>query len=234
MPAKQSSLRSLSELGDAVGRPRVNVTRLEENLVLDTEAATRAKVEKTPFSNQKVGREALKVLIEPLATYLAKNTPPRGLEQVLRGLDDRQLAFLALRSILDQIHFGWDKRRDRRSGSTVKNPDMLFRVELGQAVRDELEFAGLVAAKRWVKTSDKRAAQRARLNDFRRVDWSRKQCGRVGDWLWDALAEMSCFDEEECGFPCFHADHKAAMDKLAEEVLADMSQAFPVSDPSVG
>jgi DNA-dependent RNA polymerase len=214
-------LRSFEELGAALGRDCANVTRLEEGPVLDTEAATRAKVEKAPYSVQKVGREALK-WIEPLADYLAKSTPPRGFEQVLRGLDHRQLAFLALRAILDQIHFGWDKRRDRRSGKrTVKNPDMLFRVELGQAVRDELEFAGLVAAKRWVKASDKRTAQRARLNNFRRVDWSRKQCGRVGDWLWDALAEMSCFDEDERGFPCFHADHKAAMDKLAEEVLFD-------------
>src|SRR5438132_6210902 len=43
--------------------------------------------------------------------------------------------------------------------------------------------------------------------------------------------ESEVFGSHKCGFPCFHADHKAAMDKLAEEVLADMSQAFPVSDP---
>src|SRR5215471_16542407 len=98
-------LRSFEELGAALGRDCANVTRLEENTVLDTEAATRAKVEKAPLSVQKVGREALKLWIEPLADYLAKSTPPRGFEQVLRGLDHRQLAFLALRAILDQIHF---------------------------------------------------------------------------------------------------------------------------------
>src|SRR6516225_8138149 len=114
MPPKQSSLRSFSELGDARGQDRANVTRLEESPVLDTEAATRAKVEKAPLSVQKVGREALKLWIEPLAAHLAKSAPPRGLEQVLRGLNHQQLAFLALRAILDQIHFGWDKRKDRR------------------------------------------------------------------------------------------------------------------------
>src|SRR5262249_61881019 len=96
-------------------------------------AATRPKVEKPPYSVQKVGRAAVKLWIEPLADYLAKSTPPRGLEQVLRGLDHQQLAFMALRSILDQIHFGWDKRKDRRKKDgkrTVKNPDMLFCLEL--------------------------------------------------------------------------------------------------------
>src|SRR5262249_57544689 len=32
---------------------------------------------------------------------------------------------------------------------------------------------------------------------------------------------MDCCDEDECGYPCFHADHKADLDKLAEEVLFD-------------
>ena len=59
-------LRSLEELGAALGRDCANVTRLEENPVLDTEAATRAKVEKAPLSVQKVGREALKLWIKPL------------------------------------------------------------------------------------------------------------------------------------------------------------------------
>jgi hypothetical protein len=221
IPPNQRLLRSFPEHGDAVGQGHANVTRLEESPVLDTVAATRAKVENAPYSVQKVGREALKLCIEPLADYLAKSAPPRGFEQVLRGLDHTQLAFLALRSMLDQIHFGWDKRRDRRKKDwkrTVTNPDMLFRVELGQSVRDELEFAGLLAAKRYVKAARNKQAALGRLK-FRRVDWTRAECAQVGDWLWDALAQMSCFDADERGFPCFHADHKAAMDKLAEEVL---------------
>src|SRR5262245_30002041 len=87
-----------------------NVTLLEENSPLDTRAATGAKVEKSPYSVQQVGREALKLWIEPLADFLAKRKPPRGLETVLRDLDRKQLAFMALRAVLDQIHFGWDKR----------------------------------------------------------------------------------------------------------------------------
>jgi len=216
-------LRSLEELGAALGRDCANVTRLEENPVLDTEAATRAKVEKAPLSVQKVGREALKLWIEPLADYLAKSTPPRGLEQVLRGLDHQQLALMALRSVLDQIHFGWDKRKNRRKKDakrTVENPDMLFRLELGHAVRDELEFAGLLGAKKYVKAARNKHAALGRLK-FRCVDWTRAECAQVGDWLWDALAEMSCFDSDERGFPRFQTDHKAALDKLAEEVLFD-------------
>src|SRR5262249_47970872 len=102
------------------------------------------------LSVQKVGREALKLWIEPLADYLASKDapkPPRGLEQVLRDLSHEQLAFLALRSIMDQIHFGWDKRRDRRKKGgkrKVRDPNWLFCLELGEAVRDELEFAGLL------------------------------------------------------------------------------------------
>src|SRR5262249_1262368 len=128
---------------------------------------------------------------------------------------------MALRSVLDQIHFGWDKRKDRKDGKrTVKNPDMLFRLELGRAVRDELEFAGLLAAKKYVKAARNKHAALGRLK-FRRVDWTNAECAQVGDWLWDALSEMSCFNTDARGFPCFHADHKAALDKLAEEVLFD-------------
>src|SRR5262249_18511159 len=145
MPPNRSPFRSFSEVGDALGHDRANVTLLEESPILDTKAATRAKVEKAPLSVQKAGREALKLWIEPLADFLARSKPPKGLEQVLRGLDCQQLAFMALRSILDQIHFGWDKRKDRRKPDG--NPDMLFRLELGRAVRDELEFAGLATSK---------------------------------------------------------------------------------------
>jgi hypothetical protein len=71
----QEPIRSFGELGAALGRDCANVTPLEENPALDTEAATRAKVEKAPFSAQKVGREALKLWIPPLADSLAKSTP---------------------------------------------------------------------------------------------------------------------------------------------------------------
>src|SRR5262249_41814331 len=63
--------------------------------------------------------------------------------------------------------------------------------------------------------------QHARLGKFRRVDWTRPHCTQVGSWLWNCLSQMDCFDEDECGYPCFHADHKADLDKLAEEVLFD-------------
>jgi DNA-directed RNA polymerase len=195
---------------------RADFTPMEE---LDTAAATRAKVGRTPYSVQEVGREALKLWIEPLAAHLGR--PPRGFEQVVRQLDREQLAFLALRAVLDQIHKGWNLRKGKHGRERkVKNPDMLFCLELGRAVRDELEFAGLLVAKQYVRAARKRHTALGTMK-FRRVDWTPAECARVGDWLWDALSKMSCFDTDERGYPKLHADHQAAMDKLAEEVLYD-------------
>jgi DNA-directed RNA polymerase len=218
MPRKS---RSFEELGASLGRDGANVTRMKENTVLDTAAATRAKVEKAPYSVRKVGREALKLWIKPLAKYLAQSTPPRGFEQVIRGLDHKQLALLGLRAILHRIHIGWGRRKGKRGREhEVKNPNMLFCVELGQTVGDELEFAHLLGAEKYAKAVRKKHDVLGWLK-FRRVDWTRADCARVGDWLWDALAEMSCFDVDERGYPKLRADHKAALDRFAEEVLYD-------------
>jgi hypothetical protein len=221
MPPKK--IHSFEELGASLGRDRAKTTPIERNPDLDTEAATRAKVEKSPYSVRKVGREALRLWVKPLADYLAKSTPPRGFEQVLLGLDHEQLAFLALRSMLDQIHFGWVERKDRRKDKRKrrpKNPKMKFRLELGRSVRDELEFAGLLGAEKYAKAARKKYDVLGWLK-FRRLDWTECECALIGDWLWNALAQMTCFDTDKRGYPCLHADHKAAMDKFAEEVLFD-------------
>jgi hypothetical protein len=197
---------------------RADFTPIEE---LDTAAATRAKVGKVPYSVRRVGREALRLWIRPLGRYLAKSTPPLGFEQVLRRLDREQLAFLALRAVLDRIHAGWGLRKGKHGRERrVKNPCMLFCLELGKAVRDELEFAGLLAAKQYVRAARKRHAALGRLK-FRRVEWTPSECARIGDWLWGCLKEMSCFDVDQRGYPKLRADHKAAMDELAEAVLYD-------------
>src|SRR5262245_32985454 len=73
----------------------LNVTGIE-GTVLDTRAATEAKVGRTPYSVQPAGQAALANWIPDLAAYLAQTTPPRGLE----GLDHEQLAFIALRALL--------------------------------------------------------------------------------------------------------------------------------------
>jgi hypothetical protein len=180
MPPKK--IPSFEELGASLRRGGADVTRTKENTTLDTAAATRAKVERTPYANRKVGRKALGLWVLPLAEYLAKSgPPPRGFEQVLRaGLDHEQLAFMALRAILHRIHTGWNEREGRKDGMRrkrrVKNPDMLFCVELGQTVRDELEFAGLLAAKRYVEAARNRHRALGKMK-FRRVDWTRKECG---------------------------------------------------------
>ena len=192
-----------------------NVPRLERNPdILNTQIATQAKAERAPYSVRPEARAALALWIEPLAAYLAKHKPPKGLETVLRGLDRDHLAFVALRSILDRIHRGWGK-------PGRANPKMLFCVELGRRVRDELEFAGLFIAKPYVKAGKTGADRQIRLAKFHRIDWPRAECFLVGNWLWGALAEMSCWGEDEYGFPCIHADHKTALDEFAKDHLYD-------------
>jgi DNA-directed RNA polymerase len=198
-----------------------NVTLLEKDpVILDTEAATRAKTEKAPYSVRPEARAALPLWISPLAAFLARRKPPRGLEAVLRGLSRDQLAFMALRSLLDRIHRGWSDDRHKERPK-AKNPKMLFRLELGRRVRDEIEFGGLLAAKRWVKAGTTGADRQIRLGKFRRLDWTNAECAQVGDWLWDALAEMTCWDEDEHGFPGIDADHKAALEEFAKDHFYD-------------
>ncbi len=158
--------------------------------VLDTRAQTRDRFASGPFSTQRIGREALKLYVLPLAAYLQRKKPPRGLEQVLRGLSRKQLAYLALRAILDRIHAGWDLRKRKGKLRKVDNPNMLFRLELGRMVRNELEFAGLLAAQKWVKAARNKHAA---LGKFRRIDWTDAECTQAGDWLWDCLAELRLF-----------------------------------------
>jgi hypothetical protein len=108
MSPNRSPLRSLSELGEVLGQDLTNFTLLKEEPILDTRAATRAKIEKMPPSLRPANREALKQWIPALTEYLVKTPPPRGF---LRDVRREELAFMALRAIMDQIHFGWDKRK---------------------------------------------------------------------------------------------------------------------------
>ena len=94
---------------------------------------------------------------------------------------------------------------------------MRFRLELGRAVRNELEFRGLLAADRKrVKASRNKYGE---LGKFRSIDWTDREHVQVGDWLWAALSEMTCFDVDERGYPKIADDHKAALDDLAEELV---------------
>ena len=45
--------------------------------VLNTQARTRERFEKGPFSTQEVGLAALKLYVPPLAAYLQKIRPPK-------------------------------------------------------------------------------------------------------------------------------------------------------------
>src|SRR5262249_25483165 len=107
------------------------------------------------------GRELLKRVIPTLADNIraalevgGDTAPSRGLEQVLRLKSAEELAFMAFRTLLNRAYDerGLGPDRDARSRkkkrkNPPKNPAMAFRLELGRILRDELEFAGLLAAK---------------------------------------------------------------------------------------
>jgi hypothetical protein len=212
--------RSFEDFGRALGRLSHEMDTYRGAAdILDTQARTREKFGKGPFSAQVIGREVLKRWVTPLALHLARKRRPKGLESVLRGLSSRQLAFLALRAVLDRIHAGWDQRKRGQKRIKIKNPDRHFRQELGCAVRDELEYMGLLASKKWVDATEKNIDRRARLGKLHKLDWSNRERARVGDWLWDALAALSCFDEDDRGYPKIADDHKAALDEFAEELV---------------
>jgi hypothetical protein len=166
--------------------------------VLNTQARTRERFGKGPFSSQSVGREALRRWVLPLANHLARTKPPKGLETVIRKLSRKHLALLALSALLNQIHLGWEIR-GKKKRRRIKNPNAMFRLELGRAVRDELEFAGLLrggAGKKWVKAGKDKIERQIRLGKLHKLEWKNRECARVGDWLWDSLAAMSCFDAD--------------------------------------
>ena len=196
--------------------------------ILDTQARTRERFGRGPFSTQAIGREALRRWVLPLAHHLARTRPPRGLETVIRKLSRRQLAFLALRAILNQIHCGWDLRGKKKR--KIANPNALFRLELGRAVRDELEFAGLLGGgKKWVNAAGDKVGRHIRLGKLHKLEWNNRECARVGDWLWGGLSEMSWVDEDERGFPKIAVDHRTALGELSEELVFR----YPLYQPSL-
>jgi hypothetical protein len=116
--------------------------------VLDTQAQTRARFEKGPFSTSPIGRELLKRVIPTLADNIraaievgSDTAPPRGLEQVLRLKTPEELAFMAFRTLVNQRGLGPDrdaKKRKKKRKNPPKNPEMALRLDLGRLLRDEL------------------------------------------------------------------------------------------------
>jgi hypothetical protein len=195
--------------------------------ILDTAALTRERFGRGAFSTQKTGRELLKLVIPVLSANLASEAapaPPRGLEQVLRDLTPEQLAYIALRTLLNDVYLGSERAKERKP----KNPLRALRQRLGQTLRDELEFAGLLSAKKWVlaKGRTKKGIspdQAARgkhiaLAKFRRIDWTNKECAQAGDWLMAATDVMDFF-EVDAGALRIAADLREAIDGLAEELV---------------
>jgi hypothetical protein len=127
--------------------------------------------------------------IGPLAGYLAESKPPRGLEQVIRRLSSEQLSAMVLTTLLNSIHNDWLERGKRKP---PRNPRAMFCLKVGRMLRDELEFAGLFAAKQYVlgkgrPSKDKSPSKAAcakhvalrELGKFRRLDWDNSECVRA-------------------------------------------------------
>src|SRR5262249_25667277 len=149
----------------------------------------------------KAGRTALAKWIPALAVHLESRPPPRGMEELLQRLNYPQLAFMALRALLDRIYGGWDLKNRKRKKPI--NPIMSFCLQLGRAVRNEFEFAGLLAAREYVLAapSKHKALAQARGWKFRGNEWTNRECALIGDWLWGCLDEMDCFEVDGRGYP---------------------------------
>jgi hypothetical protein len=212
--------------------------------ILDTRAQTREWFERGPFSTAPIGRELLKRIIPALADNIraaieagSDTAPPRGLEQVLRLTNPEELAFMALRTLLNQAYaergLGPDRdarKRKRKRKNPPKNRAMAFRLELGRILRDELEFAGLLAAKKWVlakgrpsqkegiSAQDAAQAKHAALAKFRRIDWTNKECAQAGDWLIGVTDLKDLFVIDGDGIRIVD-ELAAAIDELAEDLV---------------
>jgi hypothetical protein len=219
---------------------RAKATLLEDNVgdVLDTRAQTRARFEKGPFSTSPIGRELLKRVIPTLADNIraaieggSDTAPPRGLEQVLRLKTPEELAFMAFRTLVNQAYdergLGPDreaKKRKKKRKNPPKNPEMALRLELGRLLRDEVEFAGLFAAKNWVTARGRRSTKHAALatakkwKKFREPEWTNKECAQAGDWLIEVsdLQDLFVIDERSVKIV---DELRAAIDELAEELV---------------
>jgi DNA-directed RNA polymerase len=181
-----------------------------ETQSLDTQAQTRRRFEKpAPFSTTEVGRRVLGDWIPALGLYIAHDAPPppRGLEAILR-LSPEQLAFMALRALVNQIDAGFDPE--------AKNPARAFCQRLGGLLRDELEFAGLYAAKPYVLAAKNKHAA---LAPFRQIDWSPDEKVAAGDWLLRLTEAMDCFEVGPDGFPRFTIDHRAAIQEATVQLV---------------
>jgi hypothetical protein len=149
--------RSLQELGEALGAsPTTDVQVEAVPDILDTQAATRERFWEGPFSTTPAGLEILKRVIPTLADNIraalevgSETAPPRGLEQPLRLLSEEDFAFMALRTLINQVYdargLGPDrdeKRRKQKRKKKRENPARAFRQKLGRLLRDEMELRG--------------------------------------------------------------------------------------------
>src|SRR5262245_32565304 len=192
----------------------------------DTCSETRRRAGKGPFADSLAGRELQKRLISVLASNYRKKVfpPPRGLEQVLRRLKPDQYALIALRTLLNRVY---GRKDDDLSGL---KPPVALRLSLGRVLRDELEFVGLLAAKKYVRARRPGMARRVALEKFRRLEWTNAECARAGDWLIkvtnldDLIIERG--DRLE-----IDPEIKAAFDGLAEDLVFTHPLYVPMLSP---
>jgi DNA-dependent RNA polymerase len=248
--------RSLQELGEALGAsPTTDVQVEAVPDILDTQAATRERFWEGPFSTTPAGLEILKRVIPTLADNIraalevgSETAPPRGLEQPLRLLSEEDFAFMALRTLINQVYdargLGPDrdeKRRKQKRKKKRENPARAFRQKLGRLLRDEMEFAGLFGAQAWVLAkgrpskkkgiTPKQAARAKHIalaragswgaepGKFRRVDWKNADCTQAGDWLIAITHLKDLLVEDGRGGLELAPDVRAAFDELAEDLI---------------
>src|SRR5262249_48300305 len=188
------------------------------------------KGRKRPFAATDLGRGVLGQIIPLLAEYIAfgQRPPPQGLETVVRQHDKLppdQLALIAVAALLNKIDTGWNPK-DRSARLKIC-------LAIGNDLRDQLEMRRLLeecpAAHEYVERA--RSRQRA-IWKFRRLDWAQEDLTRAGGWLLNCAVCFSDFFElDERRFPRISSHHRAAVDRLREELIDAYPYYLPLLAP---
>jgi DNA-directed RNA polymerase len=209
MPPKQSSLRSLPELGEAVGQVRAKPGLIEGRL--DEVSRTRERADRQdrnrkghtrPFTATPTGRALFhrSPILQSLAPYIAstlerspdpeKPSAPRALKRLFRLVEPELLALVAVDALINVVVAGWDWEDECCA--------MKVALAVGKDLRDEIQMAALRDTDRadYRKVMEAENRQRA-LSPYRTLDWTNPLLVRTGWWLLECADACDLFESEQ-------------------------------------
>jgi Autographiviridae RNA polymerase len=225
MPSNQSSLRSFSELGDAVGQARAKHGLIDRKL--DEVSVTRRRSDREhddrPFTATPTGRAlfARYDILQKLAAYIGSPEapkPPRAISRLVRLVDSETLALVAVDALINTIVAGWDWEDESAA--------MKVALAVGKDLRDEIEMARLrdpdrVDYRRVMEAKNHHAA----LWRYHTLEWSNRLSVRACWWLLNCAEACDLFESEQrrigrniVTLPKFADGHWEEIKKLREEL----------------